>query len=50
MPENKEDILRQMLLFNQAINFMVHLGAINTVLCNHFYKILTSVFFKLAHV
>jgi len=44
MPENEEDILRQMLLRNQAINFMVHLGAICSVLCNHFYKILTPVF------
>jgi hypothetical protein len=44
MPENEEDIPRQMLLCNQAINFMVHSGAICTVLCKHFCKILRSVF------
>jgi hypothetical protein len=44
MPENEENILRQMFLCNQDINFMVHLGAICTVLFNHFCEILTSVF------
>jgi len=28
LPENEENILRQMFLFNQAINFLVHLGAL----------------------
>ena len=44
MPENEEDILRQMLPCSQAIYFMVHLRVICTILFNHFYKMLTSVF------
>jgi hypothetical protein len=45
IPENEDDILRYMFVCIQILNFMIYLHVICTIIFNHFYTILTSVFF-----